>query len=213
MRTIRALVAAAALALPVVAIAGATSASAVALCKEEGKGPCPKEKTYPAETVITGTLKGTVEFKSAEGEELVSGKCAKSKFEGESTAESGEKTVPGELFSLTFGECTSNLGACAIQVLNQPWHTDIDNMGNYAWTNGGNGAPAIRVTCFFGLSHCRYGANALLGTMAPGNPAVVNVNQTLNLQADPPGGNSFGCGGMFTFVEAFNVLPAPMFIR
>lgn len=209
MRILKALGGAAVLAL-LMAIVGAGSASAVALCKEEGKGPCPSEKTYPAETVITGTLEG--KFEGSDEEEFTVS-CLESEWEAETTAASGEKSVPGILESFMVAECTSNLGACNIEILNRPWAQDLDNMGNVGWSNLANGSPAIRVVCLWGLSHCRYGVNVLLGTMAPGNPAVVNVNQTLPLQADPPGGNSWGCGANFTWVAAFNLLPAPMFVR
>lgn len=213
MKTIRAFGAAVVLALLVGALFGAGSASAVALCKESGTGFCPPEQTYPAGTILSGSLEGVVKFSTSGGGEALSGECKKSSWEGKTTAAGGEKTVPGILFSFTIGECTSNMEACVDEWLNLVWSTTIDNMGNYAWTNGGNGAPALRTKCFFGLFHCRYGANAILGTIVPGNPAVVQVNQTLALQADPPGGNSFGCGANYTLVAKWNVAPAPLFIR
>jgi hypothetical protein len=213
MRTLRLLCLAICLASLGIASAGPTSASAVALCKEGGAGACPKAQTYPAKTAMSGTLKGVYKFETQEGEEELSGECKQSSWKGETTAESGEKSVPGTLSSMTASECTSVLGACTTQMLNLPWATTIDNMGNYAWTNGGTGAPAIRVSCLFGFFHCRYSANAIIATIVPGNPAVANVNQTLALQADPPGGNSFGCGATYRYVASYNVAPQPMFIR
>lgn len=160
-------------AMALLALVGATSASATVLCKAtpSAKGVCPAGEKYAANTTISATS-GTATLET--NTENVT--CTSSSTAVKNTAESGVP-LPGEVTSLSFSGCKSSGGAgCSVESVGAPWS------GNVAWTSGGNGTLTVnnggaRVSCGFGFLQCRFSASTLSLGITGGNPAVVTASK------------------------------------
>jgi hypothetical protein len=152
------------------ALLGAGSASATVLCKTlPSKGVCGSK--YPANTLFSAKATGATLETNTENVT-----CKTSSTAVKNTAESGSP-LPGEVTSLSFGECTSSSNAaCTVTSVGTPW------TGSVAWTSGGNGTLTVanggaRVSCGFGFLQCRFGAKSLSLEIQGGNPAKVIANK------------------------------------
>jgi hypothetical protein len=171
MKYIKMLSLAAVAAAALLAIVGASSASATVLCKAEPTGvesTCPANQAYPAGTttheVNEGVVTLTTTFKNIE--------CKKSEIEVEIEKEGGAtETLTGPVKKLTFEECN-----CEVK-------TVADGTQEFHWVSPKNGTitstgSEVTAKCntIFGTEHCIYVTNSTdVGLSTGGSPAKVDI--------------------------------------
>jgi hypothetical protein len=175
--------------LAIMAFAGASSASAAKTveCKVN-ESPCSAAQRWPANTEVA--VEGTSNLVSG----FVNISCA-THMVAKNTAESGEP-LPGQIVSVEWTGCTSNLGSCSASALNTPWS------GTIAATGGGNGTltvnkPKGKFTC--AGTTCEYEASSATATLEGGNPFKVKAT---NISLTKVGGG-FLCSGTATWSGTF----------
>jgi hypothetical protein len=193
-------------ALAAMALVGASSASAVTLCKEN-VNPCPEAARYKAGTIIKAhspkaVLKGFATV------------TCESDVEDELTATSGAP-LKNLIKKLTFTNCS---GCTAAEAIHLPYLTLIHSdtpMGNgkLLVESDGSGAPGARLTgCPFGIE-CVFEVSENEGvahlTVEGGNPAKIRTGEgegkVVNLKRS---GGSGLCGSTATW-EATYTATAP----
>lgn len=170
MKSLKMLAPAALAAVALMAFAGASTASATVLCKNNASEESCSEK-YPAGTAITASLvAGTkariaTEFKTIE--------CSKASMAGKTTSEGGPiSTISVPLTTYVFTECN-----CEVKVLKTG---ELEQHKVAFFFNGTTTArnAEITVTCstIFGTVHCLYDTtNTHLGNTLGGNPAKISA--------------------------------------
>jgi len=189
MKYVKMLGLAAVAAAALMALVGASSASATVLCQTTPvangagteKATCPEGWAYPKETVIHGVLdpEQHATLTDGEGNKVIT--CKKSTVKGKTANEgAANETVTGAIEVLTFEECTSPfLGntACTVTTvkggtLELHWIVDTEN-----GTLTSNGAE-VTTNCgsIFGTIHCIFTtAKTDVGVLTGGNPATLDA--------------------------------------
>lgn len=198
MKYLKMLVLTAVAALAAMAIVGATSASAVVLCKEN-KTPCPEAAQYPSGTKISAKL---VAGTKAVLKGSLTVECSVSTVSGETTAKSGSP-LPGKITGLTFSTCTT----CPTVTAESLPYTVSGNA-----TGGGNGTmtvsnPKVKLAGCFGFANCTASAASVTLDLVGGSPGRVKaVNEPLTI-------SGFGCGTSGTWNAEYEITaPNPVFI-
>jgi hypothetical protein len=156
------------------AIVGATSASATVLCKTTPvanaagtpKATCPSNWAYSSGTHIhavnVGTVKLDTSFKTVE--------CTGSTITGVTTNEGGpSETVDGPEGTLTFTGCNCEVVVIHPGTIEVHW---IPHTENGTLTSDG-GTVTVNCSTIFGNVHCNYVTNKIsLGDITGGNPAI-----------------------------------------
>jgi len=149
------------------AFAGAGSASATVLCKENAS-PCPEEQRYESGAVLKWTAENTVITWSPNM------KCAHSEMVTEVTESGGEgEPVTGTVTNFSFTGCkleTISQPSCTVGVKGLPYHAEVIG-------SGGNGAILVsgataEVFCA-GVFVCSFGSEVFELPVAGGNPAKI----------------------------------------
>jgi hypothetical protein len=159
----------------VMALVGASSASATALCsanQEECASP------LGAGTVVEASLKtGT---KAVLKTELATVECNKSVTSGTTTSGAGA-SVSGVIENLSFSECKTTSGTnCTVgTALSLPYNASITATGSgngklVATKGGGGGNPGATVTCL-GVIECTFRTSSATLNVLGGNPAVAKA--------------------------------------
>ncbi len=185
-------------ALAATAIVGATSASAVVLCKEN-KSPCPEAQQYPSGTKISAQLvAGTKAVLTG----TLNVECSVSTVSGETTAKSGSP-LPGKITGLTFKTCTT---CPTVTAESLPYAASVTASG------AGNGGltvsnPKVKLSGCFGFATCIASAASVTLDVVGGNPARVKaVKEPLTL-------SGFGCGSSGTWTAEYEITaPKPVFV-
>jgi hypothetical protein len=187
-------------ALAAMAFVGASSASAVTLCKEN-VNPCPEGKRYTTGTVIKAhsakaVLKG---FTTVTCESDVE----------DTLSETSGTPLKDLITSVTFSNCSGCTGATA---LNLPWltllHATSGGNGTMLVENDGNGTPGARLTgCPFGIE-CVFSVSENGGvahlTVNGGSPATIRTGEgeSTAVKLERTGGSSF-CGSTATWEATY----------
>lgn len=181
---------------------GAGTASATKLCSLN-TSPCPAGNTYGKGTSIkTQLVSGG---KSVMSSGFVTITCTESTMSGKTTSEGGAGAVLGEISSVTWKSCTSNLGSCTASSLNTPWPAEVSG-------SGGNGTmtvqhPGGKFTC--GGTTCEYEGSKASVSISGGNPARAKAS---NVSFGKIGG-SFLCSSTASWTSEYEVTsPKPLFI-
>jgi hypothetical protein len=184
------------------ALWGAGTASATKLCSVN-TSPCPAGNTYGKGTGIKAQLvAGT---KSVMSSGFVTISCTESTITGKTTNEGGAGAVTGSISSVTWKNCTSNLGACTASALNTPWAAEVTG-------SGGNGTMSIsgaggKFTC--GGTTCEYSASKASVSVTGGNPATIKAS---NISFTKIGGGFF-CSSTASWSGTYEATaPNPLFI-
>jgi hypothetical protein len=158
----------------VMALVGASSASATALCslnQEECASP------FGTGTAIEASLKtGT---KAVLKTELATVECNKSATSGKTTSGPGA-SVAGVVESLSFAECKTTAGTnCTVTVVSLPYSATITATGSGNGTllvskGGGGGNPGATVTCL-GVIECTFRTPSATLSVVGGNPAIAKA--------------------------------------
>lgn len=173
MRTIRMLGLAAIAALAAMAFVGASSASAVTLCKVN-QSTCESGNQYLSGTVLKASLLGTT--KAVLTTDLAIVECAISNSEGKTTATSGSP-LPGTISKLTFEKCETALGVpCTVTVLHLPYAASVaatgSGNGTLTVTSGGTGNPGATVVCI-GVLNCTFSTSSATLRVEGGEPGML----------------------------------------
>jgi hypothetical protein len=161
------------------ALLGASTASATVLCKNNLKTSSCSEP-YAAETFLHGVLEKNAIFENAAGETL--GSCTQSTFQMRvETAGGSGATVSGPIPSFTWGikgegcnQTTETLRSGRLEI----HHINNTDDGTVTAFN-----TEVTLLVFGGVD-CIYGAGAGIhfGTLTGGAPATLDVNAVLNEQ-------------------------------
>jgi len=171
------------------AVVGASTASASVLCKTKpvanGAGTanatCPEGWAYPVGTEIHGVLDPEQHFTLTDGEGNKTLTCKQSTVKGKTTNEGNStETVNGVIETLTFERCTSPfLGetACTITTI-KGGTLELHWMGDtFNGTLTSDGAE-VTTTCssIFGSIHCIFTTvKTDIGVLTGGNPATLDI--------------------------------------
>lgn len=185
-------------AVAAMAILGASSASAVVLCKEN-KSPCPEAQQYPSGTKISAKLvAGTKAVLTGS----LTVECSASTVSGETTAKSGSP-LPGKITGLTFSTCTT---CPTVTAESLPYSATANATG------GGNGTmtvsnPKVKLSGCFGFATCTATAASVTLDLVGGSPGRVKaVKEPLTI-------SGFGCGSSGTWSAEYEITaPNPVFI-
>lgn len=189
-------------AIAAMAVIGAGTASATKLCSINSS-PCPAGNTYGKGTAIkTQLVPGTSSVMSSG---FVTITCTENTMSGKTTNEGGAGAVTGEISSVAWKNCTSNLGSCTASSLKTPWPAEVTG-------SGGNGTltvqhPGGKFTC--GGTTCEYEGSKASVSVTGGNPAHAKAS---NISFSKIGG-SFLCSSTASWSAEFEVTaPNPLFI-
>lgn len=189
-------------AIAAMAVIGAGTASATKLCSINSS-PCPAGNTYGKGTAIkTQLVPGTSSVMSSG---FVTITCTENTMSGKTTNEGGSGAVTGEISSVAWKNCTSNLGSCTASSLKTPWPAEVTG-------SGGNGTltvqhPGGKFTC--GGTTCEYEGSKASVSVTGGNPAKAKAS---NISFNKIGG-SFLCSSTASWTAEFEVTaPNPLFI-
>jgi hypothetical protein len=209
-------------ALALVALAGASTASATRLCSVPGTGTptvcSPSTNQYPSGTVISAAKKtGTsVVLTTSGGIVNPTLTCTASTVALTTTSAGGGAgvNVTGNLTTLTFSGCTSTSPAgCSSSAT----VSGLPKTGFAAWTSGNNGnlttnVPTVSFTCpIFGFPvNCSFGGSgSVTGQVTGGNPAEVRFTN----QAIAASGGGFGCPSSAVWNATYTVSsPAALYV-
>jgi hypothetical protein len=170
LKYVKVLVLAAFAALAVMSFAGAGSASATVLCKENAS-PCPEEKLYEAGETLKGTAENTVITASP------TITCTHSETTAEVTSPGGEgEAVTGTITALSFTGCKADTifnPNCVVSVNGLPYHAEVVG-------SGGNGTILVGgasagVVCA-GIINCVFGNELFELPLTGGNPAKITAS-------------------------------------
>jgi hypothetical protein len=189
--------AAIAAALMMVAVLGATSASAVVLCKT-ATNPC--TSVYPLETKLTADLVGKSIFERTEVEQEVQ-RCEKGTLSASTKTQGTGTPVLATVTGLTLSECVG----WSLTVL-KPGTLEIRSIlgtanGTVTWSGAELTFEAL------GLD-CRYGVNNLdLGTLTGGTDPTLNINLAFPRVSECPAAATRWTAS-FTFTT-----PSPLYVE
>jgi len=184
-------------AMAIMAFAGAGSASATVLCKENAS-PCPEEKRYEAEDTLTGTAENTLITASP------TITCTHSATTAEVTEPGGEgEPVTGTITALSFTGCKADTifnPNCVVSVNGLPYHAEVTG-------SGGNGTIVVGgasagVVCA-GVINCVFGNELFELPLAGGNPAKITASNVF-LEKE----SGFLCPGEGRWDAAFKAVGA-----
>jgi hypothetical protein len=203
-------------ALMIAALAGAGSASATVLCKENTT-TCAAESIYPSGTTVSATLESGKYVELAT--EFGTVKCSSSTMSGKTTAEKGAP-LPIEISSLSVSGCGS-VGPCAEagEARNLPYAAGVERTeagnGTFTVSSGGKGNPSLKFfNCgpFKNLT-CVWGASQIAFSLAGGNPAHLEVSKK-TLSRETEGGGSNLCPLTASLTASYEVTsPKPVYAR
>lgn len=191
-------------ALAVMALVGAGSASATRLCAENVT-PCPAGSTYKKGTSIKAQLPSKGVSVMASG--FVTIECTSSTMSGKTTSDGGGAgvAVSGEISSVTWKNCTSNLGSCTASALKTPWSASVTGSGGSGTMTVSNAAG--KFTC--GGVTCEYEAKSASVSATGGNPAMIKASGVSFSKI----GGSFLCSSSATWTSEYEVTsPKPLFL-
>jgi len=204
-------------ALALTALAGVGSASATTLCKKT-VSPCPAGETYALGTVIEGHT-SSVTLETTEGLFNPVITCATSTFSGKTTSVTASPTsLTGSIERLTFTGCIDSVAAgfCSTVVANLPLTAHITTAGASSSGNGTLTLTGFEITFLchamgtssFGVDHCRYKGEVVMG-LTGGTPAsALANNQTLTKS-----GGDFGCPNKADWTAKYTITkPSPLFV-
>jgi hypothetical protein len=189
-------------AIAAMAVIGAGTASATKLCSVNS-APCPAGNTYGKGTAINTQLVAGTKTTFVSG--FVTINCTESTMNGKTTSEGGAGAVTGEISSVAWKNCTSNLGSCTATALKTPWPAEVTG-------SGGNGTltvthPGGKFTC--GGTTCEYEASSASVSVTGGNPAKAKASGISFKKI----GGSFLCSSTATWTAELEVTaPKPLFI-
>lgn len=189
-------------AMAMMAIVGAGTASATKLCSVN-TSPCPAGNTYGKGTAIKAQLPagGTSVMSSG----FVTITCTSSTMSGKTTSEGGAGAVTGEISSVTWKNCTSNLGSCTASALNTPWKVEVSGSGGSGTMSVNN--PGGKFTC--GGVTCEYSASKASVSANGGNPATIKASGVSFSKI----GGSFLCSSSASWTSTYEVTsPNPLFV-
>ena len=154
--------------LAVIAIAGAGSASATVLCKEEAS-PCPAGQRYEKGTEVSAEGSSTLESVFA------TVKCSTSSVMIKTKAESG-KPLPAEVNTAEWGGCKDqSSNSCAVKA------TEIAWKASFEWTGGSIAKlifenSGLEFTC--AKETCKYGTAKETGTFVGAEVFKIEIGAT-----------------------------------
>jgi hypothetical protein len=131
--------------------------------------------------------------------------CTENTMSGKTTNEGGSGAVTGEISSVAWKNCTSNLGSCTASSLKTPWPAEVTG-------SGGNGTltvqhPGGKFTC--GGTTCEYEGSKASVSVTGGNPAKAKASSISFSKI----GGSFLCSSTASWTAEFEVTaPKPLFI-
>lgn len=191
-------------AMAAMAAIGAGTASATKLCAVNS-APCPAGDTYGKGTSIKAQLVAGTTSTMASG--FVTINCTDSSISGKTTSAGGGTgvAVTGEISSVSWKNCTSNLGSCTASSLFTPWKAEVTG-------SGGNGTMSVsnaggKFTC--GGVTCEYKASKASVSVSGGSPATIKAS---NVSFSKVGG-SFLCSSTASWSGEYEATsPNPLFI-
>lgn len=168
--------------LAAMAFIGASSASAVTLCRVN-QNPCQAANQYLEGTVIKAELEK--EKKAVLKTNLATVECTISKSEGKTTKTSASP-LPGTISKLTFEGCKTTGGVvCTVTVVNLPYNAAVaatgGGNGTLTATSGGTGNPGATVVCGTVLN-CKFSTPSATLTVLGGEPAKLDAE---NIELEP----------------------------
>lgn len=189
-------------ALAAMAFMGAGTASATKLCSVN-TSPCPAGNTYGKGTAIKAQL--TPGTNSVMSSGFVTISCSSSTMSGKTTSEGGAGAVTGEISSVTWKNCTSNLGSCTATALNTPWKVEVSGSGGSGTMSVSN--PGGKFTC--GGVTCEYAASKASVSANGGSPATIKASGVSFSKI----GGSFLCSSTASWTSTYEVTsPNPLFV-
>jgi hypothetical protein len=198
---------AALMAAALTAFLGASSASAVTLCKAN-ENPCSND--YAAGTTISGSLVANTKAVLLSG--IGNVECEESTVSGKTSELSGSPLM-GLIESLTFAKCLLGSTSCTVTVENLPYLVSItaSGSGNGTMTvehDGTGGMPQAHVNCGSAFN-CIVGNDPVTLPVAGGAPAIITAAQTMKLIEN----KGFICPSSATWDAKYAVSPSPMFVE
>jgi hypothetical protein len=207
MKSVKALCLIVGLALIVTALAGAASASATVLCKEN-TATCSTGSIYPKEIAIEAT---GLSFKIKNSIATIN--CSSSSMAGKTTGEKGAP-LSAEITSLTVSKCTNCPGVS--EARNLPFKAGLERSeagdGTLALENGGKGAPSMKFSNCWGLGiSCIYGVSPLNLHFEGGSPAKLTAQSVTLVKQE---GSSSLCPTTGTLEATYEITsPKPAYAR
>jgi|SRR6478752_517522 len=157
------------IAVVLTALAGASTASATVLCKNN-KSTASCSERYPVgtefKTTLVGTAKLSTSFKTIE--------CNKASGEGKLESAGSSSTTPWGKGTGTYSECNCEVKVLLTGTIEVHYVSGTDN-GTVTFS--GTEVTAL-CTSVFGNVHCIFATNATdLGTLESGSPAKANFKE------------------------------------
>jgi hypothetical protein len=187
-----------------IAVSGASTASAVTLCKEAAE-KCPVGKRYPETEIINATLQSATsvqfevgETKAFEWEQDWEAWCYETSLVWKTAKIEGE-VLAGTLPSISFGTCEPGM-SCKPEMLHIPYRTELrastENPGEgwFVLSDNGVGKPAVILKGCGPLgATCTYeeGTFKISFDVFGGNPGEVGVDEQPMVGV---AGNGMACG-------------------
>jgi hypothetical protein len=187
------------------ALIGASTASATVLCKNNLKTSSCSEP-YAAETFLHGVLEGTTTFEMTNAEVL--GTCTQSTFQMRVENAGGAETpVSGPIPSFTWGikgegcnQITETLRNGRLEIT----HISNTDDGTVKGINTEVTLAIFGTDCIYGM-----GTGTDIGTLTGGSPATLDVNAVLNEQ-EP---KRFLCPDDIRWTGSYEVTsPSPLYV-
>jgi hypothetical protein len=168
--------------LAVIALVGASSASATVLCEKTPTGfppACPEAETYPVGTNIEGTAVNARFTPNGLFPDVV---CSHSEMRAETLTTGGaEKTVTAKVLYLAFSGCeTPFQSKCSVEVTALPFHAEIKwssgHNGSLTMSEGGGGGdPGMAIFCS-GILDCEFDSPTFHLPITGGTTATLTAN-------------------------------------
>lgn len=191
-------------ALAAFAAMGAGSASATKLCSVN-TSPCPAGNTYGKGTAIKAQLLPGTTSTMASG--FVTIQCSDSSMSGKTTSAGGGSgvAVSGEISSVSWKNCTSNLGSCTASSLFTPWKAEVTGSGGSGTMTVSNAGG--KFTC--GGTTCEYKASKASVSVSGGSPATIKASSVSFSKV----GGGFLCSSTASWSGQYEATsPNPLFI-
>jgi hypothetical protein len=185
---------------------GASSASAVTLCKE-AKNPCPLGSAYGAGTKMSASLQTGSHLQITTSLGTVT--CQSGTMTS-TTTNTGSDPIHGTVTANSYTGCTLNGSPCTVVSEHLPWTITISavNTGNgtQKFEDGGSGKPRKKFTCTgFGFE-CTSSSEDTFA-LSGGNPAIATIKQEVKVE-----GGIF-CPATAVFEATYEISsPKPLFI-
>src|SRR6201991_3593676 len=140
MRLIKTMASMAVAVCAIMALVGATSASATRLCSVS-TDPCPSGNVYPSGTTINGAVDASGAILATSGglvNPTITCRTSTNTLVSTSAGSTGG-SISGNLSALSFSACTDNLGSCATSAT----VAGLPALGSVSWTSGFNGSLTV----------------------------------------------------------------------